>query len=189
MLALDLTWLNNNLQKALARHATQASVQRLRVLDAPQRYTGLVCFLMQTYHETLDQLVEMYDKLITATDRRAQRRLDEAVKHHRRMLRATLQSCHTIGHALFNEQVPPEAVRTTGFQQIPRERLQAQLQEAQQWLSGDTSAVFPLVMQRYSYLRQFAPTLLEQLPVELEPTGSPALLDALDILRDLNTTG
>jgi len=50
--------------------------------------------------------------------------------------------------------VPPEAVRTTVFQQIPRERLQAQLQEAQQWLSGDTSAVFPLVMQRYSYLRQ-----------------------------------
>jgi Domain of unknown function (DUF4158) len=89
VLALALTWLNNNLQKALARHAAQASVQRLRVLDAPQRYTGLVCFLMQTYHETLDQLVEMYDKLITATYRRAQRRLDEAVKHQRRMLRAT----------------------------------------------------------------------------------------------------
>ena len=72
VLALDLTWLNNNLQKALARHAAQASVQRLRLLDAPQRYTVLVCFLMQTYHETLDQLVEMYDKLITATYRRAQ---------------------------------------------------------------------------------------------------------------------
>jgi len=41
---------------------------------------------MQTYHETLDQLVEMYDKLITATYRRAQRRLDEAVKRHRHML-------------------------------------------------------------------------------------------------------
>src|SRR6266571_4953387 len=184
VLALDLTWLNNNLQKALARHAAQASVQRLRLLDAPQRYTVLVCFLMQTYHETLDQLVEMYDKLVTATYRRAQRRLDEAVKRHRRMLRATLQSFHTMGHTLFNEQVPPEAVRATVFQQIPRERLQAQ-----QWLSGDTSAVFPLVMKRYSYLRQFAPTLLEHLPVDLEPTGSPALLDALAILRDLNTTG
>ena len=189
VLALDLTWLNNNLQKALARHAAQASVQRLRLLDAPQRYTVLVCFLMQTYHETLDQLVEMYDKLVTATYRRAQRRLDEAVKRQRRMLRATLQSFHTIGQTLFNEQVPPEAVRATVFQQIPSERLQAQLQEAQQWLSGDTSAVFPLVMKRYSYLRQFAPTLLEHLPVDLEPTGSPALLDALAILRDLNTTG
>src|SRR5205823_7683100 len=70
ILALDLTWLNNNLQKALARHAAQASVQRLRLLEVPQRYTVLVCFLMQTYHETLDQLVEMYDKLVTATYRR-----------------------------------------------------------------------------------------------------------------------
>jgi Tn3 transposase DDE domain/Domain of unknown function (DUF4158) len=189
VLALDLTWLNNNLQKALARHAAQASVQRLRLLEVPQHYTVLVCFLMQTYHETLDQLVEMYDKLITATYRRAQRNLDEAVKRHRRMLRATLQSFHTIGQTLFNEQVLSEAVRTTVFQQIPAERLQTQLQEAQQWLSGNTSAVFPLVMKRYSYLRQFAPTLLDHLPVDLEPTGSPALLDALALLRDLNTTG
>ena len=126
---------------------------------------------------------------MTATYRRAQRRLDEAVKRHRRMLRATLQNFYTIGYTLFNEQVPPEAVRATVFQQIPRERLQVQLQEAQQWLTGDTSAVFPLVMKRYSYLRQFAPTLLEHLPVDLEPTGSPALLDALALLRDLNTTG
>jgi TnpA family transposase len=189
VLALDLTWLNNNLQKALARHAAQASVQRLRLLEAPHRYTVIVCFLMQTYRETLDQLVEMYDKLMTATYRRAQRRLDEAVKRQRRMLRATLQSFHTIGQTLFNEQVHPEAVRATIFQQIPPERLQTQLQEAQQWLTGDTSAVFPLVMKRYSYLRQFAPTLLDHLPVDLEPTGSPALLDALAILRDLNTTG
>jgi hypothetical protein len=105
------------------------------------------------------------------------------------MLRTTLQSFHTIGHTLFNDHVPPEAVRTTVFQQIPPERLQAQLLEAQQWLTGDTSAVFPLVMKRYSYLRQFAPTLLDHLPVDLEPTGSPALLDAVAPLRDLNTTG
>jgi hypothetical protein len=154
VLALDLTWLNNNLQKALARHAAQASAQRLRLLEAPQRSTVLVCFLMQTYHETLDQLVEMYDQLVTATYRRAQRKLDEAVKRHRHMLRATLQSFHTIGRTLFNEQVLPEAVRTTVFQQIPPERLQTQLQEAQQWLNGDTSTVFPLVMKRYRPYRR-----------------------------------
>lgn len=189
VLTCDLTWLNNNLQKALARHVAPASAARLRLLEAPQRYTMLVCFLIQTYHETLDQLVEMYDKLIPATYRRAQRRLDDAGKRHRRLLRATLQSFHTIGQTRCNDQVQPEAVRATVFQQIPRARLQTQRQETQQWLTGDTSAVFPLVMKRYSDLRQFAPTLLEHLPVDREPTGSPALLDALDVLRDLNTPG
>src|SRR5262249_44624239 len=139
--------------------------------------------------ETLEQLVEMDDTLVTATSRRAQRRLDKAVQRHRRLLRAALQSFHTIGPPLVNEQGQPEAVRATVLQQIPRERLQTPRQEAQPWLHGDTRAVLPLVMKRSSSLRQGAPTLLEQLPVELEPTGAPALLDALHILRALQTTG
>ena len=44
-------------------------------------------------------------------------------------------------------------------------------------------------MKRYSYWRQFAPHLLKHLTFNLEPTGSPALLEALDLLRDLNATG
>jgi TnpA family transposase len=75
------------------------------------------------------------------------------------------------------------------FQHIPPERLQRQLQDAHHWLTGDTSDVFPLVMKRYSYFRQFAPSLLAHLPVALEATGSPALLEAVEILRTLNTTG
>jgi hypothetical protein len=67
--------------------------------------------------------------------------------------------------------------------------LQAQLQKAQQWLTGASSAVFPLVMKRSSYFRQFAPQLLDRLPIALEPTGSPALLEAVALLRHLNTTG
>jgi len=59
VLTLDLTWLNPNLPKALAQHVWPASAHRLRGLPAPQRYTVLVCFLIQTYRDTLDQLVEM----------------------------------------------------------------------------------------------------------------------------------
>jgi Domain of unknown function (DUF4158) len=189
VLPLDLSWLNQNLQKALARQVVQASAHRLRLLPAPQRYTGLVCFLRQTYHETLDQVVDMYHKLMTGTYRRAEHDLDAAVKRSRATLRAALQSFQLMGQTLCDPTVPPEAIRTTVFASIPVERLQTQLVEAEHWLTGDLSAVFPLVMKRYSYLRQFAPTLLDHLPIALEPTGSPALLDALTILRDLNTTG
>src|ERR1044071_3391674 len=105
------------------------------------------------------------------------------------MFRDTLQSFHTIGQMLFDDTVAPDAVRTLVFQQIPPERLQRQLQDAHQWLTGDTTDVFPLVMKRYSYFRQFAPSLLAHLPVALEATGSPALLEAVEILRELNTTG
>jgi TnpA family transposase len=189
VLALDLTWLNPNLQKALAQHVWQASAHRLRGLPVPQRYTVLVCFLTQIYRDTLDQLVDMYSKVVTATYRRAQHDLDTAVKQHRPMFRDTLQSFQTIGQMLFDDMVASDAIRTMVFEQIPPERLQRQLQDAHQWLTGDTTDVFPLVMKRYSYFRQFAPSLLAHLPVALEATGSPALLEAVEILRDLNTTG
>ena len=114
VLTLDLTWLNPNLQKALAQHVWQASAHRLRGLPAPQRYTVLVCFLTQTYRDTLDQLVDMYSKVVTATYRRAQHDLDTAVKQHRTMFRDTLQSFHTIGQMLFDDTVAPDAVRTDG---------------------------------------------------------------------------
>lgn len=80
VLTLDLAWCNPNLQKALAQHVWQASAHRLRGLPAPQCYTVLVCFLIQTYRETLDQLVDMYSKVITATYRRAQHNLDTMAK-------------------------------------------------------------------------------------------------------------
>jgi hypothetical protein len=63
VLTLDLSWLNANLQKALAQQAWQASAHRLRLLHAHQRYTVLVCCLRHTYHETIDQLVDMYQGL------------------------------------------------------------------------------------------------------------------------------
>jgi hypothetical protein len=189
VLTLDLSWLNPNLQKALARQAWQASAHRLRLLHAPQRYTILVCFLRHTYHETIDHLVDMYQKLVTATYRRAEQDLEAAVTRSRVTLRGTLQSFHLMGQTLCDDTVPPEAIRATVFAHIPPARLQTQLQEAERWLTGDTSDVFPLVLKRYSYLRQFTPTLLDHLTVDLEPTGSPALLEALAILRDLNATG
>jgi uncharacterized protein DUF4158 len=189
VLTLDLSWLNPNLQKALARQTWQASAHCLRLLHAPQRYTVLVCFLRHTYHETIDHLVDMYQKLMTATYRRAEQDLETAVKRSHAPLRGTLQSFHLMGQTLCDDTVPPEAIRATVFAHISLARLQMQLQEAERWLTGDTSDVFPLVMKRYSYLRQFAPSLLDHLAVDLELTGSPALLEALTILRNLNTAG
>lgn len=84
-------------------------------------------------------------------------------------------------------RAPLAAIRTTIFHRIPPEHLHVQLQEAHHWLTGDTSDVFPLVMKRYGYLRQFAPSLLDHFAVDLEPTASPALLEGLMILRDLHT--
>jgi TnpA family transposase len=153
------------------------------------RYTILVCFLRDAYQDTIDQLVEMYHKLVTGTYRRAQNELNDTVKRRRVPYHTALESFYLMGQTLFDEAVPPEAIRTTVFDHIPPERLKNQLQQAQQWLSRDSNHVFSWVMKRYSYWRQFAPDLLDHLTFNLEPTGSPALLEAVEVLRELNATG
>jgi TnpA family transposase len=61
MLSLDLSWLNNNYQRMLARYARRCSADRLRDLQAERRYGVLVCFLWQIYRDTIDYLVDMHD--------------------------------------------------------------------------------------------------------------------------------
>jgi hypothetical protein len=120
VLALALSWLKNNLQTTLARQVSQASANRLRGLFAPQRDTLLVGFLRHTYRDTLDQLVDMDTKLVTATYRRAQHALDTGAKRHRTLLRAALQSFQTIGQTFLHEPVPADTGRTTVFAAIAR---------------------------------------------------------------------
>ena len=148
VLTLDLPWRNATLHKALAQHGWHASAHRRRGLPAPQRYTVRVCFLTHPYRDTLAQLVDMDSKVVTATYRRAQHDLETAVKPHRPMCRDPLQSFPTMGQRLFDDTGAPDAVRPMVFQLIPPERLQRQLQDAHQWLTGDTTDVFPLGMQR-----------------------------------------
>jgi hypothetical protein len=58
-----------------------------------------------------------------------------------------------MGQTLCDDTLPPEAIRAAVFAHISLAHLQTQLQEAERWLTGDTSDAFPLVMKRYSYLR------------------------------------
>ena len=51
VLAVDMTWLNNNFQRSLARYARQCSLYQLRRLKEERRYTALLCFLRQLYQD------------------------------------------------------------------------------------------------------------------------------------------
>ena len=64
ILDIDLFWLNNNFQRSLARYAKRSDANRLRQLEPNHRHAVLVCFLCQLYRDTMDQMVDMYDKLI-----------------------------------------------------------------------------------------------------------------------------
>ena len=97
ILAINLSWLNNNYQRSLTRHAQRFSADRLRQLVPARRYAVLVCFLWQTYRDTIDHMVDMHDKIMTGVYSRAESQVDEEMRKRRKVLQASLDSFHTIG--------------------------------------------------------------------------------------------
>lgn len=189
ILDVDLSWIRESLRKALARRARRSDVYRLRKLKSPHRYAALASFLQELHTETIDIIVDMHAKLMTGTYRRAQNQLDETLKEHRRQVMSTLRSFRTITRLVLSEDVPDQELRTAVLEKISADRLKEQLAGAEEWLTGRRSDVFPFVKDRFSYLRQFAPTLLEKLKLKAEPAGNHDLKRAARILREMNEEG
>ena len=63
---IDLSWLNNNLQRSLTRHKKRCDANKMSELDQSRRYVALACFLTQGFRDTMDFMVDMYLKLINS---------------------------------------------------------------------------------------------------------------------------
>jgi hypothetical protein len=70
--------------------------------------------------------------------------------------------------------------------EVPKASLSEQLEALEVWLDGKYSHVFHLVVQRFSYLRRFSPTLLKALRFQVENGEHKALVKAIDLLREMN---
>ncbi len=189
LLEIDLSWLNNNFQRTLARHTQHCTVARLRHFTKARRYTMLICFLHQLYLSTIDDLVVMYDRIMTRVETKAETDIDNYFKARRNKIRRALTSFHALSTVFLDDDVPDEQVRLHLFKHISKARLKEQRDEIEVWLGGKPSHRFNLVVKRFSYLRQFAPQLLEQLDFEQQNDHSTDLLEAIELLRNMNKTG
>lgn len=186
ILTVALSWLNNNYQRSLTHYVRRCSAARLRQLQPPRRYAVLVCFLRQTYQDTIDYIVDMHDKIITGVYRRGQEEIDEEIRRRRTLLQTSLRTYRTLGGIVLDDGVAGEEIRHTFFNQVDREEVAQQLAEIDAWLNGKHSHVFHQVVQRFTYLRQFAPALLRHLSFQVEEGAQSTVTEAIDLLRDLN---
>ncbi len=191
ILSVDMTWLNNNFQRSLARYAHQCAISRLRRLKDDRRYTALICFLRQLYQDTFDAAVQMHDKLMNKMYNKADKEIDAYLKARRRHIRSSLSHYRKILRVLLDEGVGPEDLRAAIFQVIDAETLQAEMEEMEDILGNHYSDRFKRVISRHSYLRQFAPALLRAIPfqVDTQDKTSNELIEAMDLLNQLNAEG
>lgn len=186
VLKTDISWLNNNFQRALARYAKQCTATRLRRLDQNHKYAVLVCFLWQNHLDTIDFLVDMFDKLINRVYNHAQIDVDNHNKNNRKKIRESLFTFKDVVEIVLDENLDDADLRTELFRRINKTELANQIEAVKAWLSGKYSHIFNLVTQRFSYIRQFSPALLKHLQPIAEGNGNGNLLEAMDLLRQLN---
>ncbi len=189
ILEINLSWLNNNYRRSLARYARRCSADRMRKLREERRYAVLVCFLRQVFQDTVDHMIEMHDKLLQRVYNRAQEDVDSEMRKQRRMIRSSLQSFSRLADIILDDGVPDEALRQALFQEVERERLYDQASATKTWLTGKYSHVFNLVMQRHHYMRQFSPAFLESLTFRREEAADTNLIKAIDLLQQMNQDG
>ncbi|WP_431064777.1 Tn3 family transposase [Methylotuvimicrobium sp.] len=191
ILSVDMTWLNNNFQRSLARYARQCSTFRLQQLKEERRYAVLVCFLSQLYQDTFDAMVEMYDKLVNKIYNRADSEINDFLKKRRRQVRTSLARYKTILDVLLSDNISQADVRQTIFGRIDLQILKAEQEELDTLLSSKYHDAFNRVVARFSYIRQFTPALFKhlQLQAETEDEFSDGLLEAINMLNQMNTEG
>lgn len=186
VLSMDLAWLNNNYQRTVTHYVRRCSATHLRQLQFPRRHAVLLCFLWQTYRDTIDSIVDMHDKIMTGLYNRAQTVIDEETRKRRALVQTSLRAYRTLGQLLLNDAVAADEIRTTFFDKVTREEVARQMEAIDAWLNGKHSHVFYQVVQRFPYLRQFSPALLRHLEFQIEEGAESAVTEAIHLLRALN---
>jgi len=186
-LAVDLSWLNANYQRALFHYVRKCSADRLREAGRDRRLAALVCFLRQSYRDAVDQAVDMFDKLLTRTQTRAEHEMDEQMRGQRQTIKAAMASLRSLGAIILDDSVAATALRPRLFAAVPRDALVAQVAGLDEWVTGTKSDSFHGLVRRFNHLRQFSPILLRAL--EFLPDagdGDLPCLEALRVLKEMN---
>ncbi|WP_341792643.1 MULTISPECIES: Tn3 family transposase [unclassified Rickettsia] len=183
---LDTNWLNNNYQRSLTKYVLRCSAKRLRDLQASYRYTALICFLKQLNLDTIDYIIDMHHKLMLKVYNRADMQMDEALRKQRKHFKQGQVLLNTIAELVLDSSIEDTKLRKAILNQVNRETLEQHLLTSQAWLTGKFSHLFHLVVERFSYLRQFSPALIAHLKFEAKGERATNLLKAIELLHELN---
>src|SRR5271165_1153268 len=187
ILGIDLSWLNANYQRAMFHYVRKCTADRLRELTGPRRLATLTCFLRQSYRDTIDQAVDMFDKIIIRMQADTARELDEQMCQQRKTIKVALSSLRALGEIILDDDIDDVALRPKLFAAVPRDKLQEQVAGLHDWVSGKKSDAFHGIVRRFSYFRQFSPTMLSALEFfpDAGQTSSPCM-EAIQMLRKMN---
>jgi len=189
VLAVDLSWLNNNYQRLLANYVKRGNAHQLREVSPSHRWAAVTFFLWQTYQDTIDQILDMHDKLQNKITNWAKDDLNKEVWRKRKLIQDALAIFTLVGEVILDDNISDASLRETVFSNISKEELKTHIQQWKEWITMKKSHRFHYVVKRFSYIRQFSKDFLEHLEFSSPQGKDASLLNAISILKEMNSSG
>ncbi len=184
----NLAAVNPNRRKQLAQIGYRSTAQALSRMKKTRRYPILLAFLAQLHEEVLDELVELFDRLLYNISSRADRKLNEIRQQIALLAGDKIKLLQGLVQILIDPTVPDAELRKAIYEFLPENKLKVTFDECERINEPLDESFFKLIGDRYSYLRQFIPTFLNALPLNGN-AETEGLRKAIEILRELNESG
>lgn len=184
----DLSALPANRLKMLARLGRRYNNQALQRMGPERRYPVLVALLAQTLVDATDEAVDVFDACLAGVFARARRALREHDEDVARSAEEKVRLFHRLGSLVLDLDVSDADLRAEIFRRVPPLELAAAVDEAERIAHPAGRAFFGYVDARYGYVRQFAPALLDAVPLRSNRPDDP-VVGAARVLRRLNREG
>jgi len=188
ILNVDVSWVHPNYQRALYNHVRKSYINRLRQVVCARRRALLVCYLHQRYRDGVDQVIDMFDKLMTRISTRSKNELKEEMFRQRKVMRKSSHFAHRVSTYLLDDELAPEDKIACILEEFSEEDLTSFTVDAEAWATGNKSHVFHLIAKKHPYLRKFSVDLLQSLTFTESEEGS-SCMEAIRLLGNLNESG
>jgi Domain of unknown function (DUF4158) len=166
---LDLSDLPPALLERLADTVSGLPTRALLQFPEPKRVGLLLCWLWRLRTQLIDAALTISNELVASVLRRARHAAVKEQQRQQKRLGPVLTLCGEVVQMVLDHAIPDGALRATVFQRWSREHLQEIPQECQRLASPAADLYLAEVRRRYSYIRQFAPRLLETFVLRVQP--------------------
>ena len=185
---LDLSVLPAERRRFLATVGRRLTAQALERRDPQRRYPILLTLLAQSATDVLDEVVQLFDQAISARESKAERTMRDALAERGKAGEDRQALLDDLLAIITYPQISDEQIGgLIRGDRIGWPRLWSAVAQAARRLPRDHGHLAALDGS-YGYLRQFTPQVLATVRFA-GGTAAAGLLEAVEILRELNATG
>jgi TnpA family transposase len=190
-LGIPLAWaarLHQNRLVQIAREGANTDVTHLRGFSPERRYATLVAGVLEAMTVLTDEALEMHERFLGQQFKKAERRHLGKFQENGKAINDTLKRYAALGRALIDARTRNVDPFTAVEGVLPWPELAASVAAAEKLEQPGEFDSLALIASSYPVLRRYAPQFLDAFEFRASPV-STQLMQAVDLLRELNQTG